>query len=581
MAALPNFILKRLYVKESLLNTPDGYQFSLRNSLGAGTVVGIQGLDIDGTALPVSGIAIVPPVGVPREAAGVNPTSPLPLAAGVAVAFRVKERQLPPGRHLLKLKLLTREMGSLEISVTDTVGDAAVARGAVNAAPAEQTAEAAPVRPLKVTIIGAGSMVFARQLMTDILCTPGLVSGTFSLVDVDPRRLDLAHRIGEAMVKASGRSWKVEASTDRRRMLADADYVINTIEVAGLRNVRHDYDIPLKYGVDQCIGDTIGPGGIFKMLRTGPAWLDILRDIEKLCPKAIVLNHTNPMSAITLLGLRATGLKIVGLCHSVQDTALQLAAYLDVPSEELRFTCAGINHLAWYTSLTYRGDDMYPRLAEKARDPEVYEEDPIRFEVMKHFGAFVTESSGHLSEYLPYFRKRPDLVKKYTREGYKGESGFYANHWPTWRTSGDESIADILDGRSSLAMQRSEEYASVVIEARERGVPHVVHANVLNTGLIDNLPFDDCVEVPVLVDSSGLAPVHFGPLPAQMAALDRAHAAVHDLMVTAVLEKDRTAARHALLLDPLTAAVCSPEECSALFDEMWEAQRRDLAWFDR
>ena len=193
---------------------------------------------------------------------------------------------------------------------------------------------------MKVAIIGAGSAVFARQLIADILTTPGLMSGTFFLVDVDAQRLALAKRVGDAMVKAAGREWRVEATRDRRRVLPGCDYVINSIEVAGLRNVRHDYDIPLKYGVDQCIGDTIGPGGVFKMLRTGPAWLSILRDIEELCPRAVVMNYTNPMSALTLLALRATRLRVVGLCHSVQGTSQQLADYLDLPASELTWRCA-------------------------------------------------------------------------------------------------------------------------------------------------------------------------------------------------------------------------------------------------
>ena len=304
-------------------------------------------------------------------------------------------------------------------------------------------------------------------------------------------------------------------------------------------------------------------------------------DIERLCPSAIVMNYTNPMSALTLMALKATRLTVVGLCHSVLNTAEQLAGYLDVPAAELRFRCAGINHLAWYTELRHDGKDMYPRLAERARDPEVYDSDPVRFEIMKHFGAFVTESSGHLSEYLPYFRKRPDLVTAYTRGGYRGESGFYANNWPSWRRGGDESIREALDGRAPLHLVRSGEYASTIIEAVETGAERVIHGNVLNAGLIDNLPAEDCVEVPVLVDSTGLHPVKFGPLPPQMAALDRAHAAPHELMAAAVLGRDREAARHALLLDPLTSAVCSLSEMDALFNEMWEAEKADLGYYER
>jgi alpha-galactosidase len=440
--------------------------------------------------------------------------------------------------------------------------------------------QAAGGRPIRVAILGAGSTVFARQLMTDLLCTPGLDRGSFALVDVNPERLELAHRIGEKLVERSGRAWTVEASADRRQVLAGSDYVINTIEVAGLRNVRHDYDIPRKYGVDQCIGDTIGPGGIFKMLRTGPAWLDILKDIEALCPRAVVMNYTNPMSALTLLALRATRLALVGLCHSVQGTSVQLAMYLGVPYPELRFRCAGINHLAWFTELTCDGEDLYPRLRQAAEDLEIYEADPARFEIMLHLGAFVTESSGHFSEYVPYFRKRPDLLQRYTRDGYRGESGFYANNWPRWRAEAEENTRALVEGTRELPWYRSTEYASVIVEAIEGGQPAVIHGNVLNRGLIDNLPAGGCVEVPVLVDANGLHPTHFGPLPTQLAALDAAHMAVHELMVRAVLERDREAACLALLLDPLTAAVCSPAEIRQLFDELWEAERADLGAFE-
>jgi alpha-galactosidase len=429
----------------------------------------------------------------------------------------------------------------------------------------------------KVAILGAGSTVFARKLMADLLCTPGLEQGSFALVDTDAERLELAQRIGEELVARVGRNWMVEATTNRLQVLSGSHYVINTIEVAGLRNVRPDYEIPLKYGVDQCIGDTIGPGGIFKMLRTGPTWLEILRDVERLCPQAVVMNYTNPLSALTLLALRATGLSVVGLCHSVQSTSRLLAGYLDLPYEELQWQCAGINHLAWFTELSHQGEDMYPRLRQAARDPRIY---PVRFEVMFHFGAFVTESSGHLSEYVPYFRKRPDLLERYSRAGYRGESGFYANNWPRWRAEADDTVRAQLTGKPEILLERSTEYASIIIEAIEAGRPAVIHGNVLNTGLIENLPGNGCVEVPVLVDTTGLHPIHFGPLPPQLAALDAAHMYTHELMVQAVLERDRSAALQALMLDPLTAAICSLEEIQQMFEEMWEAERADLAAFE-
>jgi alpha-galactosidase len=424
----------------------------------------------------------------------------------------------------------------------------------------------------KVTFLGAGSTVFARQLITDILLINGLDEGTIALVDIDQPRLAMAQRIAERLVEISGKNWRVEASTERRELLAGSDFLVNTIEVAGQANVRHDFDIPMKYGVNQCIGDTIGPGGIFKALRTGPVWLDILHDAEECCPDAWVLNYTNPMSILMLAASTASKMRSVGLCHSVQGTSKQLAGYLQVPYEELEWNCAGINHNTWFTKLRYQGEDMYPRLRERARIQEIYEQDPVRFEFMLHFGAFVTESSGHFSEYVPYFRKRPELIEQYCREGYLGNTGFYANNWPTWRANNEREIAEMLDGTREIPFQRSHEYGSSIVEAITLNRPAVIYGNVRNTNLIDNLP-DGCVEVPCLVDRNGIQPTHFGPLPEQLAALNRAHMAIHSLVSQALRECDKEAARYALLLDPLTAAVCSPAEIRAMFDEMWEAQR--------
>jgi alpha-galactosidase len=431
----------------------------------------------------------------------------------------------------------------------------------------------------KVTLIGAGSAVFARQIMTDILAVDGLDRGTFALVDIDPVRLDLARHIAERLVEISGKDWTVEASTERLDVLKGTDYMVNSIEVAGLQNVRHDYDIPLKYGVDQCIGDTIGPGGIFKALRTGPAWLDIAADVERLAPGAVILNYTNPMSILTLAASRAVSLPVVGLCHSVQGTSRLLAEFLDVPYDELDWRCAGINHNAWFVTLERHGKDLYPLLRERATEPHVYERDPVRFDVMLHLGAFVTESSGHFSEYVPYYRKRPDLLKKYTRPGYLGESGFYANNWPDWRNANDERIHAMLRGETEIPLDRSHEYASYIIEAMEHGRPTSIHGNVTNAGSIENLP-DGCVEVECTVGPDGIRPVKFGKLPEQLAALNRSHMAVHELVVQALLERDRAKAMYALMLDPLTAAVCSLQEIESMFNEMWEAERASLSAFE-
>jgi alpha-galactosidase len=587
MAKVPNFILKTLYAKGSLINTSDGCEFSLENGIDTGTVTRFHSLEIDGAACPLESVSVVAPGSSGRPAATITPDAPVSLTMGVKAAMRCAGMTLQPGKHRIKLRFQTLELGDLEIRVTDElsaghgVDNQEEGADGIEMEVRDESLSLLPVaRPIKVAILGAGSTVFARQLMTDLLCAPGLEQGTISLVDIDGERLELAHRLGEKLVSRSGRDWEVQATTDRLEVLNGCDYVINTIEVAGLRNVRPDYEIPLKYGVDQCIGDTIGPGGIFKMLRTGPTWLEILRDLERHCPQAVVMNYTNPMSALTLLALRATRLAVVGLCHSVQGTAHRLATYLDVPYEELRFQCAGINHMAWFTELSHRGDDMYPRLRRAARDPEIYDSDPVRFEMMLHFGAFVTESSGHFSEYVPYFRKRPDLLERYARDGYQGESGFYANNWPRWRAEANETSRAQLSGESEILLNRSSEYASVIVEAIEMDQPAVIHGNVLNNGLIHNLPLGGCVEVPVLVDGTGLHAVGFGPLPAQLAALNAAHMYVHELMVQAVVERDREAALGALMLDPLTAAVCSPEEIRQMFEEMWEAERADLEVFE-
>lgn len=420
----------------------------------------------------------------------------------------------------------------------------------------------------KVAIIGAGSAVFAFEIMRDVLVTPGLESGTFALVDIAPERLELAHQIAEKLIAVTGRNWTIEASTDRNQVIGGTDYLVNTIEVAGIENVRHDFDIPMKYGVNQCIGDTIGPGGIFKALRTLPAWLDILRDTERLAPNALVMNYTNPMSLTCLTGLRASSLPIVGLCHSIPHTAENLAGYLGIPVEELKYRAAGINHLAWLVELTHNGVDMYPRLRELAQDPAIYEQDPIRFETMLHLGAFPTEGSGHSSEYTPYFRKRPDLVAKYAREGYLGETGFYANNWPQWREEAADEIRRMLSGEDEIDLERGVEYASHIMEAMQTDKPTVIYGNVKNTGLVTNLPDGGVVEVACLVNRDGIQPTYYGALPTQLAALDQQHMAVHDLVATAVLEQNREAAFYALMLDPLTAAVCSPAEIRAMFDEM-------------
>lgn len=429
---------------------------------------------------------------------------------------------------------------------------------------------------MKISIIGAGSM-FTRHLTVDILNIDGLDEGVFALVDIDPKRLELAHKLVEMVIEKLGKNWKVISSTDRREVIADSDFVINQIEVNGLDTVRTEYEIPLKYGVKQCIGDTLGPGGLFKTLRTLPAWIDIVRDIEELAPNTTILNYTNPMSAITLATTRITEVPIVGLCHSVQGTSQKLAEMLEVPYEELKWECAGINHMAWFTTLEHNGQDMYPVLMEKTKDPEFLALDPVRLDAMKYLGAFVTESSGHFSEYIPYYRKRQDLIDKHCSVGYNGATGFYANEWPTWRANTDKEIQQQIAGEKEISLENSHEYAALIIEAMVKDKPNVIYGNVKNTGLIDNLPQDGIVEVACMINRNGINPCHYGRLPEHLAALNRSNMAFFELAVSAVLQKDREMAMRALMMDPLTAAVCSLDEIKAMFDELYEAEKNFIA----
>jgi len=443
-------------------------------------------------------------------------------------------------------------------------------------------------RPIKITMLGAGSG-FTPRLLNDVLSIPGRQGGTIALVDIDRSRLRTMKQLISLLLKKSrAANWNVIASENRREVMKGSDYIVNCIEVSGLECVRHDNDIPARYGIDQCIGDTIGPGGLFKALRTIPVFLDVLKDAERLCPQAIVLNYTNPMNMMCLAASRTSSMPVVGLCHSVQGTSHLLARRAGIPSGEMEWECAGINHLAWFTKLRHQGKDLYPLLMKKARedlagrlsDPQ--DLDLVRKDMMIHFGAFITESSGHLSEYLPYYRKRKDLIERYARPHYDGESGFYVNNWPTWRKNADQDRMDMIKGVRPMTWERSWEYASWIIEAREKDVPFRIHGNVINQtagghgSLITNLPSNGCVEVACMVDRNGIQPTRYGALPPQMAALCASNMSMFELGATAAVERSKEAAIHALMLDPLTAAVSSPAEIKKMTLEMFTAEKAFL-----
>lgn len=435
-------------------------------------------------------------------------------------------------------------------------------------------------RKINVTMIGAGSF-FTNSILKDVALIPGNLGGELRLVDIDAGRLELTRKLMQKIVDDLGDAgkWTVRASTDRTELLPGTDYIVNAIEVSGLSCVRSDNDIPLEYGVSQNIGDTIGPGGLFKGLRTIPVWLDILKDCERLCPNVLVLNYTNPMNMMCLAAQRTSSIEVIGLCHSVQGTSELLARYSGVPYKEMKWRCAGINHLAWFTELRGpEGEDLYPTLFEQARDrsSEFAVNEPVRSDMMLHFGAFITESSGHLSEYLPYYRKRKDLLAKYTDTGYRGQESFYADNWPNWRRSQDETRAKQISGEEPLKFERTHEYGAWIIEAVEKHAPTVVYGNVANRGLIDNLPQDGCVEVACLVDRNRIQPTKFGRLPRQMAAICDSNMRMFDLAVEAIIHRSKDMAAQALMLDPLTSAVCCPAEIKEMTMKLFEAQEEFL-----
>lgn len=443
-------------------------------------------------------------------------------------------------------------------------------------------------RPVHVTMLGAGSM-FTPELAKDLFLIPDQVGGTIALVDIDERRLATMTKLVERIADELGVAdrWTVVASPDREEVLPGTDYLVNCIEVSGVDCVGFDSDIPARYGVDQCIGDTVGPGGVFKGLRTIPVWLEVLADVERLCPRALVLNYTNPMSIMCLAAARTSRVRVVGLCHSVQATSRILAARAEIPWRDLTWECAGINHLAWFTRLEHRGVDLYPQLMEHARrdlagDP-VYEWDTgdlVRKDMMLHFGAFITESSGHLSEYLPYYRTRPEVMDRYCGPAYDGESAFYATNWPEWRVNADAQRDRMLAGEEAVPAKRSWEYASWIIEACEKNVPYTINGNVPNRdGLIANLAHDGIVEVATLVDRNGVRPTRYGRLPTQMAAICASNMATYDLGAHAAVERSKEAAILAVTLDPLTAAVCSPAEIRAMVLELFDAEADYLPGF--
>jgi len=431
----------------------------------------------------------------------------------------------------------------------------------------------------KIAMIGAGSVVFCKTLIADILATPSLNDSEFALMSPTEPKLRRMEAFVKRMIADNRLPAKTWATTNRREAIAGADFVVVMIQVGGFAAYGHDYHIPLKYGVDQCIGDTLGPGGIFRGLRHIPVLVDVARDMEEVAkPGAIMLQYANPMAANCLALGRVSNVPFVGLCHGVQTTLDLIARYCEVPKDEITFTCGGINHMDWFLRLEHKGRDLYSKLRELFEKPEYYKNEKVRGEVFRHFGYFMTESTGHLSEYVPWFRKTDAAMKLYCDEpAFGGESGAYYK----WGKMMAEKYAqtDPLQFETTKIEARSVEYCSWIMEAVATGKPFRFMGNVRNDGYIPNLPAGCCVEVPTFADDAGVHPTRVGLLPPQCAAACQTNINVQTLIADAALTGDPEHIVHALALDPLTAAVCTLKEIREMAAEMLEAQRQWLPEF--
>jgi alpha-galactosidase len=421
----------------------------------------------------------------------------------------------------------------------------------------------------KITFIGAGSTVFARRLLTDLLSFPELANAEFALTDINAERLGTSEIVAHRVAEALGARPTISATTDRRRALEGADYALCMIQVGGYRPATVvDFEVPKQFGLRQTIADTLGIGGIMRGLRTIPVLLDMARDMEAVCPDVTFLQYVNPMAMNCWALGRASRVKTIGLCHSIPNTAEELAHDMGVPPEALNYLVAGINHMAFFLKLECDGVDAYPRLRAVVAEGRVPRLNQVRYDMFMRMGYFVTESSEHFSEYVPWYikRDRPDLVERYQipLDEYLSRCEHQIERWEALRSQ-------LEAGTAPLEVQRSSEYAALIVHSLETGTPRVVYGNVPNHGLIDNLPDGCCVEVPVLVDKNGLQPTHIGALPPHLAALMQTNINVQSLTVEAALSGRREHIYHAAMLDPHTAAELDLDQIWRLVDDLLAA----------
>ena len=436
----------------------------------------------------------------------------------------------------------------------------------------------------KIAFIGAGSFGFTRNLVKDILSFPAMADSTIALMDIDEERLAYIKRAVDRIVKDGGYTKAtVIATTDRAEALKDADGVLCTILAGNVHVWRNDIEIPKKYGVDINVGDTRGPAGIFRFLRTYPIMLSIARDIEKYCPNTVFLNYTNPMAMLCRAVQGKSDIMMTGLCHSVQGTAKMLAEWIGAPEDEISFTCAGINHQAFYLDYKWNGEDAYPLIWKAMEDPEILNTEQVRNEMFMHLDYYVTESSGHNSEYNAWFRKRPDLIEKYCTHGTGWNPGEYAyimNRYLERENTWKQDIEEWLE-KDEIDIERGHEYAAYIFNAVfGDNELFKFNGNVRNFGLITNLPEGCCVEVPILASKHGIEAISVGDLPPQLALMNNISSRCEELAVEGAYEGDKRKVFHAICFDPLTSAVLSLEEIKHMVDEMFEANREYLDYFN-
>lgn len=435
----------------------------------------------------------------------------------------------------------------------------------------------------KITFIGAGSLGFTRALVRDLLTFPAFQDATLALMDIDEERLNFAKTAVEKIIKAGNYPAKIQATLNRIEALEGADGVVCTILAQSVNVWRNDIEIPKKYGVDINVGDTRGPAGIFRALRTIPVMLDICKDIEKYAPNAVFLNYTNPMAMLCRAMQTVSKVNVVGLCHSVQGTAEMLARWIGAPMEEITYFCAGINHQAWFLEYKWKGKDAYPLIREAITTrPEIYNEEQVRNEMFLHLGYYVTESSGHNSEYNAWFRKRPDLIEKYCTHGTGWNPGEYAYILKEYLAREDTWKDDVKRWleQAPVELKRGKEYAAYIFNAIiGDGTMFEFNGNIRNFGLIDNLPYGACVEVPIVASKRGFSPIKVGSLPPQVAILNYVNSMCEELAVEGALTGDPMKVFHAVCYDPLTSAVLSLAEIRDMVNEMFEANKDYLPQF--